>query len=532
MELWALAVAATPPEDPTARLGRRRELAAAAFTVGDVERAGSMLDELLADAPDGPERARILLSLAKVRFEQRSATEAVEMCDEAAAHANEDPSMRARILALATQVCDFDMERRAGYARAAWDAIRRDDDPDPASVAEILTALALVELCLGHGLREDLIRRAIEIEARRPPVIVSVRAACNLADWYVRCDRYADARPLMEADLVACRDGDEGSLCQVLVDVARLDIVTGHWSVAEDELREALEMAEGDGQPTKIVEVLALLAPLEAVTGRAALAEEHVVTADATAIDLGDPVALVLANVGAGSVAFHLGDPAVAVSRLSAADREDEREHLREPGFRPYMGDLIEARVELGQPAEALEALERLEAMARSVDRASGLAAAARCRALLTARADVDVALGWCARARAEHDRVGDPFQLGRTVLVEGRIRRRHRQKLAAREVLKEAQAIFDGLGASAWSARAQAELDRTGRRLDEPTALTGTERRVAELVASGLSNREVAGLMFISSRTVEANLTRIYRKLQVPSRAALGRRLAELESD
>jgi DNA-binding CsgD family transcriptional regulator len=145
---------------------------------------------------------------------------------------------------------------------------------------------------------------------------------------------------------------------------------------------------------------------------------------------------------------------------------------------------------------------------------------------------DLDEALAWCARARAQHDRVGDTFQLSRTMLVKGRIRRRRREKRAAREVLAEALASFDGLDALTWSVRAQAELDRTGGRSGGSSELTGTEHEVAELVATGLSNREVASALFISPRTVEANLTSIYRKLRVPSRAALGRRLAELELD
>ena len=119
------------------------------------------------------------------------------------------------------------------------------------------------------------------------------------------------------------------------------------------------------------------------------------------------------------------------------------------------------------------------------------------------------------------------PFDLGRALLVRGRLQRRAKQKRAAADTLREALAIFEHLGAPAWEAQARADLDRVGLRRS-PDELTATERRVAELAATGLTNREVAQRAFMSPKTVQANLTRIYRKLGISSRAELGARMAD----
>jgi DNA-binding CsgD family transcriptional regulator len=258
------------------------------------------------------------------------------------------------------------------------------------------------------------------------------------------------------------------------------------------------------------------------------VADRHIAQVISIADELADPIPRLLANVAAGFVAMHRADPATAVERLRAADAEDERERLREPGFRRYMGDLVAALVETGDLAGATEVHARLRPMAEATDRPSARAAAARGAALLaTDRGEFDAALASCAEARAQHARAFDPFQLGRTLLVEGRIRRRHREKHKARQVLDEARALFEQVGAKPWVERAIEEGERAGGRPSGSGPLTETERRIAELVVMGKTNREVGAALFISTRTVEANLTRIYRKLDVPSRAALGQRLA-----
>lgn len=117
------------------------------------------------------------------------------------------------------------------------------------------------------------------------------------------------------------------------------------------------------------------------------------------------------------------------------------------------------------------------------------------------------------------------PFELSRTLLVLGAAQRRAMQRRAARESLSEALGIFESLGAPLWADKARAELGRIGGRAPANGALTPAERRIAELLARGLTNREVAAELILAVHTVEATLTRIYGKLGVRSRSELARR-------
>jgi DNA-binding CsgD family transcriptional regulator len=155
------------------------------------------------------------------------------------------------------------------------------------------------------------------------------------------------------------------------------------------------------------------------------------------------------------------------------------------------------------------------------------LAIGARCRGLLeAAQGDLDGAAAALGRALEEHERLPMPFERARTLLVKGQVHHRRKEKKLSDATLREALRLFDELGSPLWAERARAALARVGVRRREPEALSETERRVAELAAEGLSNQEIARHAFLSVKTVEANLTRVYRKLGIRSRAALARKL------
>jgi DNA-binding NarL/FixJ family response regulator len=110
---------------------------------------------------------------------------------------------------------------------------------------------------------------------------------------------------------------------------------------------------------------------------------------------------------------------------------------------------------------------------------------------------------------------------------------RRTRDRTGARTVLARAAATFEGLRAGPWQRRAEAELRATGLAADGSPApgggtLTPQEREIAELAASGLSNKEIGARLFLSPRTVGAHLYRIFPKLGITSRASLRDALAE----
>ncbi len=526
-ELWRLAVDLTPAHLVDDMRRRLLELAGARFIAGDTDGAANLLEKLAESAQQGPDRARVLLRLAKVRHEQRNAQEALACCERAAAESGDDGELLAEIWIQAAYVEDDDMERRAEYARTAL-AISETGVADASISAQALIVFTLAELCLGKGLRRDLIDRAVELEGPSPPEMVSVRAATNLGEFLMRCDDLAGARPLVERSLEVARASDESSRCEALACAAQLEFLTGQWGRAETLLSECLDAAEWSGQPIKTVEGLRLLAPLHAARGQFEAADLEMSSLRGLVAELDDSNARLMANIAEGTVALHRGDMEVASERLAKADAEDERQHMREPGFRRYMGDLVEALIATGHVDEALEVLTRLEHMAVSLDRPSALAASARSYALLAADVgDLKGALAACDQARRQCVRLNAPFELARTLLVEATLRRRMRQKAVAGGLFDEAATIFDRLGASPWSKRARAERERIGGGSGSGSDLTATERRVAELVAGGMKNRDVAAALFMSPRSVEANLTKVYRKLGV-SRAAIGSALNE----
>jgi DNA-binding CsgD family transcriptional regulator len=189
----------------------------------------------------------------------------------------------------------------------------------------------------------------------------------------------------------------------------------------------------------------------------------------------------------------------------------------------------VEALIGLGELDRAERLLDDFERKASELDRVVALTAGARCRALLlAARGDLRGAHEAIERALAEHARTDLPFERARTLLVQGQLHRRRRQKRATRESLEQALALFEPMGAERWAQRARDELARLGRRRKE--GLTASEGRVADLAVQGLSNKEIAQALFVTVHTVEVHLSHAYAKLGVRSRTQLAGRLAAVE--
>jgi len=203
---------------------------------------------------------------------------------------------------------------------------------------------------------------------------------------------------------------------------------------------------------------------------------------------------------------------------------------VNEPVAIPFAADAAEALIALGQTERAAAIVDQLEHNGCRLDRAWALATGARCRALLlAANGQLAEAVQAGERAMAEHARLAMPLERARTLLVIGLVQRRLGKRKAAKAVLDEAQRIFAEAGATLWAEKARRELRRLGMHPGGIAELTPSERRVGQLAASGLTNREVASALFVSPKTVEANLARVYQKLEIRSRAELGRRMAEM---
>jgi DNA-binding CsgD family transcriptional regulator len=194
-----------------------------------------------------------------------------------------------------------------------------------------------------------------------------------------------------------------------------------------------------------------------------------------------------------------------------------------EPARFRFHGDHIEAVIGLGELDRARDLIVQLQRRAELAPRPWIRVMSARSEGLLQAASgELGLALDALEATIREHERLDMPFERARTLLCLGRVQRRRKQRKAAREALQQSLGIFEELGAPLWAAKARAELERTHLR-EAPGELTPSEEQVARLAASGLKNREIAERLFVSPKTVEANLARVYRKLGIRSRAELG---------
>ncbi len=230
-----------------------------------------------------------------------------------------------------------------------------------------------------------------------------------------------------------------------------------------------------------------------------------------------------------GLVELSLGNNDAADVHLRAGLQAAEQVGCGEPGMHRMHANAAEAAVALGDLERAEQIGNFLEEHGQRTNHRWSLATGARVRALIAAaRGDLE-ALAAAEQALERHDQLPMPFERARTLLVKGVIERRARMRGHAKSSFEQALEIFEHMAARLWADRARAELDRVGLRRTSGHELTEGERRVAELAAQGLTNREVAAALFMSPKTVEANLSRVYRKLGISSRAELGAQMAEL---
>jgi DNA-binding CsgD family transcriptional regulator len=528
-ELAELARRLTPPGRTRDRIRRTINLAQYLFDAGNTTAARAELAGLVAEMAPGPDRARVLLRLAMVLYFAESELAGAACARQAVAEAGPGTAALAEAHVVVAQLSDASNLEREAHARQALELLARQPDPDPRILASALLALAMASYYTGQGVPRELLGRADELEAglaERP--VVSWRARTVLGEFLKYTDDFAGARALLEAARrEAVEEGDEGSLPDILGHLAELELWAGDWEQAARYADECVQVAEQTGQETWVGINLYIRGLVNAHLGRADLARRDAEAGLASGEERGDPWVIGISLWVLGFLELSLGRLAETARHLSRAWQIGESIGLAEPGQWRFHPDHLEALAGLGELDQAGELLARFEERARATGRAWALATAARCQALLLgAHGDQDGALAAAEQALAHHEQVPMPFELARTLLTQGQIRRRAKQKRAARDSLQQALQIFERLGAPLWASRARAELARIGLRPPAPLDLTPTEERIAELVAAGHTNREVAQILFLSVRTVEDNLGRIYRKLGVRSRTELAAKL------
>lgn len=525
----ALLAAHRTPEDSGDAL-RRRVIAAGGWYIeaGDPARARVILEAQVARTPPGPARADMLRVLADARSSDDWEAK-IRVLEQALDEAATDHRLRAQILEALAQAMWHtarDARRQLELATAAVAEAEAQDDPVARCSAYLVAVFA--RQSAGEGLAVDLLDSAAALAARVEHLRVFLWPAFVEALTDITWDRLDRAIATLErlaGRAVAAGDWDSPPL--LALNLAHALYRRGRWDEALEQALEAERGARLTGQAQALAWALANRATIEASMGREAEARRVAEEGLAAAREIGARIAELDNRAVLGFLELAAGDPAAAARTLEASVRPLLDGGYLDPGPLRALPDWAEALVALDRLEEAGSLLDGFESTARRLDRASAIADALRIRGLAAASRGDEAAAGAAfSEALRHHDRVADPFSRARTLLAHGEMLRRFRRRGAAREALAEAAGIFERLGADRWHARAVAELARTGHR-EAGDLLSPTERQIAELVAAGRTNREVAEALFMSPHTVEAHLTRAYRSLGVRGRTELARAVA-----
>jgi DNA-binding CsgD family transcriptional regulator len=532
-ELTERALSLTPPGRIAEVQQRSIRAAEYHYHAGELRRARELLDAVLKQAPTRRVRADALRLLGEILYHEQSFPEAVRLFEQALEHSTGDAATASALelhLTFATNAAgDFTgSEPHARRALALTEQLG-----DKPRLAEAIAVSAIVGYLLGRGFDEAELERALKLEDQRRQTTVEMRPSLIAGLLMLYEGRLERASQLLGGLRQQIIDrGEESDLPYVSGCLAWTECWRGQLAAAAGYADEAVETASRTGMDSMRCNALALGSVPAAYAGDAEAARSMASEALALAAATGYGIGSIWARWALAVLSLSLRDPAAADAALAPLTALVERDGVAEPVRVMFLADAIEALVALGQLDRAGRLTVMLEQAARRLQRGWALAQAERCRALLlAARGDLAAAAKSASAALRRAEQLELRLELARTLLVAGEIERRNRRKRSASELLERALEIFDAAGAHLWARCTQAELDRAAARR-AGDGLTDSEKLVADLAASGLTNRQVAAQLFMSPKTVEANLARVYRKLGIRSRAELGARLAGAERE
>ncbi|HUG86584.1 MAG TPA: LuxR C-terminal-related transcriptional regulator, partial [Euzebya sp.] len=332
------------------------------------------------------------------------------------------------------------------------------------------------------------------------------------------------AREVYRGAIERARSGGAvGLLISLLNRVAMSDAIAGHSAEAIANATEGLRLASETSLEADSGIAMFALALAHADRGEEAQCHGHAAQAQALAATRRLPMIADGARWSLGRLELALGRPAEALARFQMPiDVDNDRYPMR---FLDT-ADLVESAVRAGQPDACRPQLAAYAAWSQQAGRPSQLALTSRCRALLS---DGEDAFAHYEAALHLHAASEGMFQRARTQLVYGEALRRAKRRRAARPQLHAALETFERLGAMPWAERARLELHATGvtaRKRDPSTIdqLTPQELQITRLAGEGHSNREIAAQLFLSPRTVEYHLHKVFTKLGVTARGQLMR--------
>jgi DNA-binding CsgD family transcriptional regulator len=492
---------------------------------GDPARAGVLCEEVLKAAAVSPLRAHALHLQAESVLLSRLDKSVALLLE--ARSCTDDPAHQAELdLSLALVFFSaFDVVPANRHLASAIELA--DKAGNMPLVAEALAMKAVLQVTSGQGVDERMLTRALALEDPERDVRFQLRATFNVAQAYQYIVQPAEARRLYERlrNRLVTR-GEEADVPWVLCQLAGTDWQLGQFALAEQEASEAVRTASFTGGELFRAFGLAVRAwvrvPRGDLQGARADAEEARVISER----IGWHNGVTQSSCALGLVAMSEGRYEAALEWFAPTVAQVEALGVYEWAVALALPDAIETLVVAGRLEDARRVTGAFGAFGRRLNRPWALALSGRCLALLEAAAgNVTTAIIAAERALVDHERLPMPFERGRTLLLLGQLQRRNGARRAARQTLGDARAEFDRMGAAAWSARAAEDLGRIGVRR-APRELTDSEGRVAALVAQGLSNPEIAARLFMSRRTVEANLSRVFRKLSLRSRTELAARM------
>ena len=502
---------------------------------GDFTQAQDMLQETVDALAPGAQRAEAMSQLAAVAVFGSDFRRAAHLLEAALHEVGDDTTQRAQIL-VTLAFAQFNTGRMPAAARTVESAVEAAAAADqPELLCQALSLRTNQRFLRGQGLDRESLARALELESADLRMPMAFRPSVQNASFLSWTGQLEAARTEYAQLQQRCVErGEENDLLHLTFNSFQVEVWLGNLTGAADIAKDSLERARQLGGDLPLAMALTMRALLASLTGRESDTRADAGAALTASMRCGAHILAMWPLTALGLLEVTLGNHDAALETLKPLLTQlDTMADATEIITAGYVPDAAEAMVQVGRLDEAEELIDRLERNGRRLDRAWMMAVGARCRSmLLAAQGDIARARGAAQSALIQHDRLPMPFERARTLLVLGQLQRRQRRREPAAVSIREALDIFEELGCALWAERARAELARvTVARGPADGQLTESERRIAELAASGLTNREIAATLFISPKTVEVNLSRVYRKLGIRSRAELARRIDRRDS-